>query len=463
VILLALALPAWSGPYEDGVAALKEGRAGDAEALLARAAAAAPTTPGPWWELGFARWAQGKWAGAAEAWAKVAAIDAHRADLAFWLPAAQTRARLATLPIPAAPIPEQPEGPTLSFVAVGDTMMGSDLKRGAAGLAPDPSVLFPHVTPILRGADVAFVNLEGPIADDLPSTKCGPQSTSCYAFRTPTRYAPALVDAGFDLASLANNHAWDLGPPGQYATMATLDRIGIAHSGPFGDVGRIERGGKVVALVAAHSGECCLNVNELDEIRRAIGEADTWADLVVFSYHGGAEGAGARHVPKTTEIAWGERRGDVHALAHAAIDAGADLVVGHGPHASRHGGVPGEADRLLARQLHGVPPVRNCRRLWRYDRHPGGRAGRERRARHGPAAPDRARRRVGSPARSDRSRVGARARALGCRLPRDGGHRGTRRRARLEALREGERRPVIRRRRDGGWMATDDRAPLFIG
>jgi poly-gamma-glutamate capsule biosynthesis protein CapA/YwtB (metallophosphatase superfamily) len=332
---LLLSAAATAGPYDDGIAALQAGRATEAAALLTTATTADPGNTAAWWELGFARWSLRDWAGAGTAWGKVAALDPQRADLAFWQGAARTRAHLASLPIPTAAIPTAPEGPILTFTAVGDTMMGSDLKRGAAGLAPDPGALFPHVATVIRAADVAFVNLEGPIADGLPSTKCGPGSTSCYAFRTPTRYAQALTDAGFDLAQLANNHAWDLGVAGQQATMHTLDGLGIAHSGPFGDVGRIERDGRVIALVAAHSGECCLNVNELDEIRRAVGEADTWADIVVFAYHGGAEGADARHVPHQTEIAWGERRGDVEALAHAAVDAGADLVIGTGPHVLR--------------------------------------------------------------------------------------------------------------------------------
>ena len=117
--------------------------------------------------------------------------------------------------------------------------------------------------------------------------------------------------------------------------MATLDAVGIGHSGRYGDVALIERDGVKIGLVAAHSGGCCLNVNRLDEVTAAIAELDERADIVLFSFHGGAEGAAHRHVPGKTEIAWGERRGDVKALARAAVDAGADLVLGHGPHVLR--------------------------------------------------------------------------------------------------------------------------------
>jgi len=231
---------------------------------------------------------------------------------------------------------EHPDAPTVVLVGAGDTMMGSDLRKGPRGLAPgNGESIFTDVAPIFEQADVAFLNLEGPLADGLPDRKCGPKSTACYAFRTPTRYTAALVSAHIDVASLANNHAMDLAAAGMQSSMAALDAVGIAHAGRYGDVAYVERDGVTVAVVAAHSGTCCLNVNRLDEVTQAIRAADANADIVVLSFHGGAEGARHRHVPGKTEIAWGERRGDVKALARAAVDAGADLVLGHGPHVLR--------------------------------------------------------------------------------------------------------------------------------
>jgi hypothetical protein len=69
------------------------------------------------------------------------------------------------------------------------------------------------------------------------------------------------------------------------------------------------------------------------------------ADIVVVSFHGGAEGTGAQHVPAQTEIYAGEKRGNLPAFAHTAIDAGADLVLGHGPHVMR--GMEIYKDRLI--------------------------------------------------------------------------------------------------------------------
>jgi poly-gamma-glutamate capsule biosynthesis protein CapA/YwtB (metallophosphatase superfamily) len=140
---------------------------------------------------------------------------------------------------------------------------------------------------------------------------------------------------GIDLASLANNHAMDAGEAGMNSTINTLDGAGIAHAGRYGDVAIIERNGVKIGMLAAHSGSCCLNINRLGEVTTAIAALDKEVDIVVLSFHGGAEGVKHRHVPGKTEIAWGEHRGNVKELARAAVDAGADLVLGHGPHVLR--------------------------------------------------------------------------------------------------------------------------------
>jgi poly-gamma-glutamate capsule biosynthesis protein CapA/YwtB (metallophosphatase superfamily) len=328
---------AMAGPYEDGLAALKAGRVDEARALLATAAQAEPTRVEPLWELGWAHWVADDFGATVEAWGGVKALDPSHPDVDFWLNAATVRAQLATVEAEAPPVAESPdEGAPLRVVAAGDTMMGSDLRRGSAGLPPDEGrQLFADVAPVLSAGDLTFLNLEGPLADDLASSKCGPGSSSCYAFRTPTAFAARLAEAGVDVVSLANNHAFDLGPAGQNSTMAALDAVGVAHAGRYGDVASVTAGGRSVAVVAAHSGACCLNVNRIEEVAAAIRLADRTHDLVVLSFHGGAEGSKARHVPGRTEVAWGEQRGDVKALARAAVDAGADLVIGHGPHVLR--------------------------------------------------------------------------------------------------------------------------------
>lgn len=327
-----------AGPLQDGVALLSAKRYDEARKQLEAATAAAPEDPAGWWQLGTAQYALGEFAAAAQSWKRCRDLAPQfDASLPMRLAGALARTEWAGTDPTTALVPTAADtSTTITIAAIGDTMMGSDLRLGAAGLpAGDGEGLFAETKAWLAGADIGFANLEGPLADGLPSAKCAPDATACYAFRTPTRYVNALVSAGIDVGQLANNHAMDVGTAGLLSSMATLDRAGIAHAGAYGDVAFVERDGLRVAFVAAHSGSCCLNVNDLDEVARAVAWADAQADLVVFVFHGGAEGSGARHVPKGLEVAWGEHRGDVHALAHAAIDAGADLVVGSGPHVLR--------------------------------------------------------------------------------------------------------------------------------
>jgi hypothetical protein len=77
--------------------------------------------------------------------------------------------------------------------------------------------------------------------------------------------------------------------------------------------------------------------------------ADTQADVVVALMHAGAEGREATHTPVGVELSYGEDRGDTRAFAHALVDAGADLVLGSGPHVIR--GIERYRDRLIAYSL----------------------------------------------------------------------------------------------------------------
>lgn len=329
---------ALAGTYDDGVAALAEGRFADAKANLEATVAADPSHATAWWELGWARYGLKDFSGAAAAFAKSDGLVSRSSEGDFWVDVAKARAAWWSAPAPTiSPVVEQPDaGNGLVIAAVGDTLPGSTLRLGAAGLPPgDPAALLAAVAGPMKAAELTFANLETTVSDDLPSTKCKPDSTSCYAFRTPPSMLASLTAAGVDVVSNANNHAFDTQEAGMIATEAALDAAGLAHAGRYGDIAYLERDGFKVAVVAAHSGSCCLNVNDLDEVTRAVGLADQNADLVIFSFHGGAEGSGAQHVPGKLEIAWGERRGDVKALARTAVDAGADLVLGHGPHVLR--------------------------------------------------------------------------------------------------------------------------------
>lgn len=240
----------------------------------------------------------------------------------------------------------------VTVAAVGDIMLGSPFPNETRMPPNDGADLLKDVTPILSAADIAFGNMEGPIVDGGISEKCPPASTRCFAFRMPTRYAKNLKAAGFDVMSVANNHASDFGEAGRASTRRTLDELGIKHIGSdrdrFTTAYLDVRGHKVAFIGFAHNPNQP-NVNELETARRLVQEADKKADLVVVSFHGGAEGTGAQNVPRRTEIFLGEQRGNLPAFAHTVIDAGADLVLGHGPHVLR--GMEVYKDRLIAYSL----------------------------------------------------------------------------------------------------------------
>jgi len=240
-------------------------------------------------------------------------------------------------------------GEPVTIAAVGDIMLGSTSINETFLPPADGRDMLKEVAPVLTDADIAFGNLEGPLLEGGVSEKCGAKSTKCFAFRVPTRYGKYLKEAGFDVLSLANNHASDFGEYGRASTRKVLDDLGIKHAG--GDKAQLastilEVKGKRVAFVGFAHNNISLNVNDLETARRAVSELNKRADLVVVSFHGGAEGATALRVPYQTEIFIGEARGNLRAFARTVIDAGADLVLGHGPHILR--GMEIYKDRLVA-------------------------------------------------------------------------------------------------------------------
>lgn len=240
----------------------------------------------------------------------------------------------------------------VTITAVGDIMLGSTFPNETRMPPNDGADLLKEVTPILSAADVAFGNLEGPMLEGGVSAKCPPKSTRCFAFRVPTRYGKHLKAAGFDVMSVANNHAGDFGDYGRQSTRQVLDGLGIKHAGSdraqFA-MGIVEAKGKKIAFIGFAHNSISPNVNELDIARQLVEQAVKKADLVVVSFHGGAEGTNAQHVPNNTEIFFGEARGNLRLFARTVIDAGADLVLGHGPHVMR--GMEIYKDRLISYSL----------------------------------------------------------------------------------------------------------------
>lgn len=224
--------------------------------------------------------------------------------------------------------------PDISIIAVGDIMLGTNFPDDRTA-ADDGAHLLSGVSSVLRNADITFGNLEGVLMQGGVAAKKCKNPISCYVFRSPPHYANYLKKAGFDVVSLANNHARDFGEEGRSASMDALDHVGLLHSGRVGDVARWQVKGVSISFIAYAPFGGSHDLLDIPLAQKQIAYETTVSDLVLVSIHAGAEGKNVMHVPFQHEMFYNEDRGDVVEFSHAAIDAGADLVVGHGPHVPR--------------------------------------------------------------------------------------------------------------------------------
>lgn len=351
VAVAAVAVAADPTPFDTGVAALQAKDAPAAIAAFQACLAATPDDDGCRWQLGWAYWVAADWTSVVATWEPLAARSPSYETIAKDLPAARAQVAAqaaAGAARAAAPATLAGAAPAIRLRAVGDMMIGTLFPEGA--LAPDDAAgTFDAVRAALLDADLTFGNLEGPLCDNpAPSDKCKPDAApgSCYAFRSPTRYAPLYKAAGFDVVSTANNHAGDFGDACRLETEQALDAQGILWSGRPGTVAEWVVNGKKVGLVGFHTNMACNYLNDTAGAVALVQQLVARDDIVIVSFHGGAEGSKAQHVPVGEELFYGENRGDLRAFTHAVVDAGADLVLGHGPHVIR--GMEVYKDRLVA-------------------------------------------------------------------------------------------------------------------
>lgn len=235
----------------------------------------------------------------------------------------------------------------ISVAAVGDIMMGSTFP--SPRLPPDDGgTLFSAVKSELTQADITIGNLEGPLCNGGQCTKKLSPGRS-YAFRTPTHYVKNLVDAGFDVLNLANNHYADFGSEGIGSTRRTLDSAGLKYTGLVGDVATLTVKGKKVAVVGFSPHRGTNSLLDIPKAQGIVAELQRKNDIVIVTFHGGSEGTQALHTRDAQETFLGNPRGNVVQFAHAVIDSGADLVFGHGPHVVRAMEI--YKDRLIAYSL----------------------------------------------------------------------------------------------------------------
>jgi poly-gamma-glutamate synthesis protein (capsule biosynthesis protein) len=226
------------------------------------------------------------------------------------------------------------EAESVTLVAVGDLMLARSI-GAALATKPDESP-FAGVASLLQTADIAVGNLECALgASGTPARKA-------YTFRGPATAAASLAAAGFDLLALANNHSLDYGLPALEETTHLLDTVGIAHPGAGlteADAHRpaiieahglrlaflsyvdipTEKGGFVTASWRARGERPGVAWALPQRISADVADAHNTADLVIVLLHSGYEGV---ETPNPIQ----------RDAAHAAINAGAVLVIGSHPH-----------------------------------------------------------------------------------------------------------------------------------
>lgn len=222
----------------------------------------------------------------------------------------------------------------VTIAMVGDMMLGTTYPEAELP-RNDGQFLFMDVSDLLQGADIAVGNCEGAICDRGECTKG--KGKYSYAFRMPPTYAALFRDAGFDFLSLANNHSNDFGTEGIVQTMELLDSMGIRYAGvsDLCESALLRRNNVTYGFCAFGHNSYTYRHQDTATVRRIIGSLRDSCDLLIVSFHGGAEGKDKTHLPEGTEVFLGENRGDLRTFAHLCIDLGADLVYGHGPHVCR--------------------------------------------------------------------------------------------------------------------------------
>ena len=223
-----------------------------------------------------------------------------------------------------------------TIIGVGDIMLGSNYPFEYLLPKNDANIL-QNTQNILKNADITVGNLEGTLFDNDGTPKSCNNPNVCYVFRMPLRYGTYLKQAGFDYLSIANNHSNDFGEIGIKETIKNLDNLGIKYSGikDITESAVLEKDGKKFGFISFSPNSATVKLNDYNYAKKLISELKSKVDIVIVMFHGGAEGANAEHITKRHEIFHGEDRGNVYEFAHFAIDNGADIIFGQGPHVTR--------------------------------------------------------------------------------------------------------------------------------
>jgi len=181
-------------------------------------------------------------------------------------------------------IEDSVEEKVINFMAVGDMMLGTTFPNSS--YLPSKSIYpFEDAQEIFNQADILFGNLEGTLTDTGKNAKHCKDPSKCYVLSKKT---------------------------------TTFEKDGVTYG-----------------FVAFAPNNDCLKLNEITKGIQIVKKMNSEVDVVIVSFHGGAEGTKHKNITRKTEYFYGENRGNVYSFAHKMIDAGADIILGHGPHVPR--------------------------------------------------------------------------------------------------------------------------------
>lgn len=255
---------------------------------------------------------------------------------------------------------------TIKIKAVGDIMLGSTTPTKILP-SGNGEIFAKSIGAHLEGADITFGNLEGVFVNgEFEPQKCSEASRNakrCYEFGMPQNLVQALKDMHFTVMSMDNNHNSDYGNAGVNFTKKLLKENGLKFAAKKAPIIMEVKGNKIGIAAFGHS-SISYRVSDLVTAKNVIEELNAQCDIVLVSFHGGAEGLDAQHVKDETEEYYGENRGNLVQFSKTVIDAGADLVIGHGPHVLR--GIDIYKEKLIIYSLgnfltHGNVNIRDVR------------------------------------------------------------------------------------------------------
>ncbi|MET3978317.1 hypothetical protein ABIB62_000885 [Mucilaginibacter sp. UYP25] len=230
-----------------------------------------------------------------------------------------------------------PADTTITIAAAGDIMLGSSYPDSTF-LPPDSAkASFKYALKHLQKADITFGNLEGVLLDTgAPVGYKLRFQHKGYLFRMPVKFGGVFKEAGFNVLSVGNNHSNDFDRAGRRSTIKTLDSLGIHTAGFKSHPSKsFTKNGVKYGFCAFSPNGQTVSLLQIANAKAIISDLKAKNDIVIVSFHGGGEGTEYEHVPDSAEIFKGENRGNLRLFTHAAIDAGADVILGNGPHVAR--------------------------------------------------------------------------------------------------------------------------------